>query len=561
MTVDLRIFTEPQQGATYDDLLAVARAAEDLGFSGFFRSDHYLHMGGTAGPGPTDAWTTLAGTGPRDLDDPARHAGHVGHLPAARVRWRSQVAGVDQMSGGRVELGLGAGWFEAEHTAYGIPFPPLGERFDRLEEQLAVITGLWDDRAGSDVQPRRRPLPGHRLPRPAPSRCRQQRRADHHRWWRQATHPGAGRAVCRRVQCRRSCRPPTPAGSSSGSAPWPARGRARPGLADLLGRPGRLRRAATRRPCADAPTPSDATSTSCAPTAWRARPTRSWRSSRRSRPRAPSGSTSRSSTSPTSTTWPTSRTACCASSPDARRAAAQKCPPSSGHFRTSTHAHPPPLPQRRVVTSARPPTPTQSPSPHVEWSLPHVHPRPPSPLPPRRVVTSARGHPLLDLICIGCLCIFQRVTEPTTLGNDLLRSAARLSRWASRHASFDVPFAQARLLALLDELGPSRVSTLAAADHSSQPTITTQLQRLEASGWVDRASDPDDARATVISLSAEGHAALESVRRARLAVLVPRPRPARRTRSRPGPRRDRRHERAARRRGGRPAPHPTRKDG
>ncbi|MGO4600215.1 MarR family winged helix-turn-helix transcriptional regulator [Terrabacter sp. 2RAF25] len=113
------------------------------------------------------------------------------------------------------------------------------------------------------------------------------------------------------------------------------------------------------------------------------------------------------------------------------------------------------------------------------------------------------------------------MTVPTTLGNDLLRSAARLSRWASRHASFDVPFAQARLLALLDELGPSRVSALAAADHSSQPTITTQLQRLEASGWVHRASDPDDARATVISLSEEGSAALESVRQARLAVLSP----------------------------------------
>ncbi len=113
------------------------------------------------------------------------------------------------------------------------------------------------------------------------------------------------------------------------------------------------------------------------------------------------------------------------------------------------------------------------------------------------------------------------MTEPTTLGNELLRSAARLSRWASRHASFDVPFAQARLLALLDELGPSRVSALAAADHSSQPTTTTQLQRLEASGWVRRASDPDDARATVISLSEEGRAALESVRRARLAVLSP----------------------------------------
>jgi DNA-binding MarR family transcriptional regulator len=113
------------------------------------------------------------------------------------------------------------------------------------------------------------------------------------------------------------------------------------------------------------------------------------------------------------------------------------------------------------------------------------------------------------------------VKAATTLGNDLLRSAARLSRWASRNASFDVPFAQARLLALLDELGPSRVSVLAAADHSSQPTVTTQLQRLEASGWVDRAADPDDARASLVSLSQDGVAALEGVRRARLDVLAP----------------------------------------
>lgn len=114
-----------------------------------------------------------------------------------------------------------------------------------------------------------------------------------------------------------------------------------------------------------------------------------------------------------------------------------------------------------------------------------------------------------------------RVTEPTNLGNELLRSAARLSRWASRHASFDVPFAQARLLALLDELGPSRVSTLAAADHSSQPSITTQLHRLEAAGWVDRAVDPDDARASLVSLTPAGKDALEDVRRARVAVLAP----------------------------------------
>jgi F420-dependent oxidoreductase-like protein len=147
MTIDLRIFTEPQQGATYDDVLAVARAAEDLGFGGFFRSDHYLHMGGDGGAGPTDAWTTLAGL--------ARETSTIrlGTLvTSATFRLPGplaiQVAGVDQMSGGRVELGLGAGWFEAEHTAYGIPFPPLGERFDRLEEQLAVITGLWATEPG-----------------------------------------------------------------------------------------------------------------------------------------------------------------------------------------------------------------------------------------------------------------------------------------------------------------------------------------------------------------------------------------------------------------------------
>ncbi len=140
--MDLRIFTEPQQGATYDDLLAVARASEDLGFDGFFRSDHYLHLSGDGGPGPTDAWTTLAGLA---RDTSTIRLGTL--VSSATFRLPGplsvQVAGVDQMSGGRVELGLGAGWFEAEHTAYGIPFPPLKERFDRLEEQLAVITGLW----------------------------------------------------------------------------------------------------------------------------------------------------------------------------------------------------------------------------------------------------------------------------------------------------------------------------------------------------------------------------------------------------------------------------------
>jgi F420-dependent oxidoreductase-like protein len=145
--MDLRIFTEPQQGATYDQLLRMATATEELGFSAFFRSDHYLSMGGDGLPGPTDAWVTLAGL--------ARETSRIrlGTLmTSATFRLPGslaiQVAQVDQMSGGRVELGIGAGWFEREHAAYAIPFPSTGERFDRFEEQLAVITGLWETPAG-----------------------------------------------------------------------------------------------------------------------------------------------------------------------------------------------------------------------------------------------------------------------------------------------------------------------------------------------------------------------------------------------------------------------------
>jgi DNA-binding MarR family transcriptional regulator len=108
-----------------------------------------------------------------------------------------------------------------------------------------------------------------------------------------------------------------------------------------------------------------------------------------------------------------------------------------------------------------------------------------------------------------------------TVGNDLLRASARLSRWASRLATFDVPPAQARLLALLDELGPARVSAMAEADHSSQPTMTTALQRLESQGWAQRVPDPSDARASLLSLTPAGRRALEEVRRARAAVLSP----------------------------------------
>jgi F420-dependent oxidoreductase-like protein len=140
--MDLRIFTEPQQGATYDDLLRVAKATEDLGFDAFFRSDHYLTMGGDGLPGPTDAWITLAGL--------ARETSRIrlGTLVTAGTFrlpgvLAISVAQVDQMSGGRAELGLGTGWYDQEHTAYGIPFPSLGERFERFEEQLEIIQGLW----------------------------------------------------------------------------------------------------------------------------------------------------------------------------------------------------------------------------------------------------------------------------------------------------------------------------------------------------------------------------------------------------------------------------------
>jgi F420-dependent oxidoreductase-like protein len=145
--MELRVFTEPQQGATYDDLLTVARAAEDLGFGAFFRSDHYLAMGTEGLPGPTDAWTTLAGLA---RDTRTIRLGTL--MTSATFRHPGplaiSVAQVDQMSAGRVELGIGAGWFEAEHTAYGIAFPGTRERFDRLEESLAVITGLWSTPEG-----------------------------------------------------------------------------------------------------------------------------------------------------------------------------------------------------------------------------------------------------------------------------------------------------------------------------------------------------------------------------------------------------------------------------
>jgi F420-dependent oxidoreductase-like protein len=145
---DMCIFTEPQQGSSYDTLLTLARRAESLGFGGFFRSDHFLKMGSVSGlPGPTDAWVTLAGL--------ARETSTIrlGTL-VSPITFRGpgllaiSVAQVDQMSGGRVELGIGAGWYEAEHTAYGFDFPDAPTRFDNLTDQLAIIDGAWNTPTG-----------------------------------------------------------------------------------------------------------------------------------------------------------------------------------------------------------------------------------------------------------------------------------------------------------------------------------------------------------------------------------------------------------------------------
>ncbi|MEU0496850.1 LLM class F420-dependent oxidoreductase [Mycobacterium sp. NPDC006124] len=145
--MDFRVFVEPQQGATYADQLAVAKTAEAAGYSAFFRSDHYLAMSGDGLPGPTDSWVTLGGIaretstirlGTMVTSATFRHPGVLA----------ISVAQVDEMSGGRVDLGLGAGWFEAEHEAYAIPFPPLGERFERLGEQLDILTGMWKTPVG-----------------------------------------------------------------------------------------------------------------------------------------------------------------------------------------------------------------------------------------------------------------------------------------------------------------------------------------------------------------------------------------------------------------------------
>jgi F420-dependent oxidoreductase-like protein len=141
------LMTEPQQGLTYDELLAIVRTAEEAGFEAFFRSDHYASFPGESGLPTTDAWATLAGL--------ARETSTIrlGVL-VSPVTFRipgnlaKVIQTVDEMAGGRIEAGFGAGWNDEEHAQLGIPFPELGERYDMLEEQMAIIHGLWTEPDG-----------------------------------------------------------------------------------------------------------------------------------------------------------------------------------------------------------------------------------------------------------------------------------------------------------------------------------------------------------------------------------------------------------------------------
>ena len=144
----LRVLLEPHHGATYKQILALAQAAEEGGFDAFFRSDHYLGIDADDTTyQPTDSWTTLAGLA---VQTSSVRIGTLVNASTFRLpgQLAVEVATVDQMSGGRAELGIGAAWYEREHQYFGIPFPSLGERFDRLEEQLAILTGLWRTKPG-----------------------------------------------------------------------------------------------------------------------------------------------------------------------------------------------------------------------------------------------------------------------------------------------------------------------------------------------------------------------------------------------------------------------------
>jgi len=195
----MRVLLEPHHGASYDQILALARATEESGFDAFFRSDHYQGIDpDDTGYRPTDSWTTLAGLALQT------ERVRLGTLMTASTYRRPgplaiTVATVDGMSRGRAELGIGAAWIEQEHGYLGIPFPPLGERFDRLGEQLEIITGLWSTPPGERFSFHGKHYPARGVRQRSPARATA---IDHHRRRRAAPHARAGRAVRRRVQQR-----------------------------------------------------------------------------------------------------------------------------------------------------------------------------------------------------------------------------------------------------------------------------------------------------------------------------------------------------------------------
>jgi F420-dependent oxidoreductase-like protein len=141
------LMSEPQQGLTYAEIRALALTAEEAGFEAYFRSDHYASFPGGSGRPTTDAWATLAGL--------ARETTRINlgtlvspvtfRLPG---NFAKVVTTVAEMADGRLEVGLGAGWNELEHRQLGLPYPDTGERFTMLEQQLAILRGLWTEPDG-----------------------------------------------------------------------------------------------------------------------------------------------------------------------------------------------------------------------------------------------------------------------------------------------------------------------------------------------------------------------------------------------------------------------------
>ncbi|HET7520443.1 MAG TPA: TIGR03560 family F420-dependent LLM class oxidoreductase [Candidatus Limnocylindria bacterium] len=167
----LALMTEPQQGLSYDDILAAARTAEEAGLEAFFRSDHYASFPGPEGEPTTDAWATLAGLA---RDTSRIHLGALVSPVTFRLPgpFAKTVTTVDEMSGGRVEVGMGAGWNDEEHAQHGIPFPPLGQRYEMLEESVEILHGLWSEPDGWSFSGRHWSVEGARFhPKPGELRA------------------------------------------------------------------------------------------------------------------------------------------------------------------------------------------------------------------------------------------------------------------------------------------------------------------------------------------------------------------------------------------------------